>query len=92
MKWARICASRPMAYHQQSAKGSPWTSNVSGFEDTLKGHTVSVCVRSSCYAYLSQPPRFLISCYPLYLLWRDEKDFSASDTRFNKKNKMLGYY
>lgn len=44
MKWARICASRPMAYHQQSAKGSPWTSNVSGFEDTLKGYTVSVCV------------------------------------------------
>lgn len=32
MKWARISASRPMESRQQSARGSPWTSNVSGFQ------------------------------------------------------------
>lgn len=59
MKWARISASRPMESRQQSARGSPWTSNVSGFQgyihigDQQSRYTsVSLRVRSSSRVYI----------------------------------------
>lgn len=66
MKWARICASRPMACRQQSARESPSTSNVSGFQDIHDSQGMPalaspnpwsrVHIRLSSYVYLGQPP------------------------------------